>query len=290
MDAGGTWVRILAHDGRRRVAAIRLPASRAPDLAVCLRQLWHGRGWTARQVAALVVGARGVWTPRERRALARRLERLARRVRVLSDAELAFLGALGERPGVLVVAGTGAIVLGRDARGRWARAGGLGPLLGDDGSAFWIGRAWLRARSRETDGLAARRLATAVAPVARIAALAPRVAARAAGGDATARAILGEAQARLAAMAADVAARLRLPSPVAVGSAGGVMAGAAFRRGVRRALARTGVVARWAPRAASPVEAAARLAARIAAQAAPRRDVRRGAAPAGRRPSRRADR
>ena len=47
-------------------------------------------------------------------------------------------------PGVLVLAGTGSIVLGRDGRGRVARAGGLGPLIGDEGSAFWLGREWLR--------------------------------------------------------------------------------------------------------------------------------------------------
>src|ERR671922_279575 len=48
------------------------------------------------------------------------------------------------RPGALLLAGTGSIVLGRDARGRLVRAGGLGPLIGDEGSAFWLGREWLR--------------------------------------------------------------------------------------------------------------------------------------------------
>src|SRR3989304_4407417 len=52
--------------------------------------------------------------------------------------------APGRPPGPLVPAGTGSIVIGRDARGRWARAGGLGPLLGDEGSAFWLGRGGVR--------------------------------------------------------------------------------------------------------------------------------------------------
>src|ERR671936_219293 len=85
-----------------------------------------------------------VWTAAERRAVARGLRGAAARIAVISDAEAALLGAHDGRAGVLVLAGTGSIVLGRDAGGPLARAGGLGPLIGDEGSAFWLGREWLR--------------------------------------------------------------------------------------------------------------------------------------------------
>jgi N-acetylglucosamine kinase-like BadF-type ATPase len=218
------------------------------------------RGWTRRDVGALVVASRGIWTLRERRALAGRLARLAGHVEVLADAQAALLGALGSVPGLLVLSGTGSIVVGRDAHGRWARAGGLGPLLGDEGSAFWIGRAWLRATTRGEDFLPVRRLVTGGDAVARIAALAPSVLARARRGEPKARAIVREAQMHLARLALEVTRRLRLPRPVAVSWGGGVLDDPAFREGLRRAVTRTGLSARWLPPAAAPVAAAVALA------------------------------
>ena len=214
-------------------------------------------------MGALVVASRGIWTARERRELAARLAGLAARVEVLADAQAALLGALGTEPGLLVLAGTGSIVIGRDARGRWARAGGFGPLLGDEGSAFWIGREWLRATTGGEDFLPVRRLVTGPDAVKRVAALAPSVLARARRGDRTARGIVRDAQEQLARLALDVARQLRLPRPVVVSWAGGVLDDAAFRAGLRRAVGRSGLGARWVPPAAAPVSAAVALAARM---------------------------
>ena len=196
--------------------------------------------------------------------MARRLRRVARRVEVLSDAQIAHLGALGGAPGLLILAGTGSIVIGRDGAGRWTRAGGFGPLLGDEGSGFWLGRAWLRATTQGEDFLPARRLIQAPDPIRRIAALAPGVIMRARRGDRRARGIVREAQELLAAQALDVVRRLRLRSPVTVSWAGSVLNDAWYRAGVARALSRAGVGARWRVPAMPPVEAAARRAAEIA--------------------------
>src|SRR5919109_969673 len=168
VDLGGTWLRLAAlRDGQVTRRSRR--ATPLPEVPKFLRTLL---GRDAR-IGALVVASRGVWTAGERRALARRLRGLAARVQVISDAEAALLGALDARPGALLLAGTGSIVLGRDARGRLVRAGGLGPLIGDEGSAFWLGREWLR-RTPEAASTA-RRLARQPDAVARVAALAPRV-------------------------------------------------------------------------------------------------------------------
>ncbi|MGH7368149.1 MAG: BadF/BadG/BcrA/BcrD ATPase family protein, partial [Candidatus Rokuibacteriota bacterium] len=136
--------------------------------------------------------------------------------------------------GVLLLAGTGSIALGRDSRGRWARAGGLGPLLGDEGSAFSIGRAWLR--SDAVRPARARRLAISPDAVARVAALAPSVLRRARRGDRAARRVVREAQHALAALAAGPARTLRLSPPIAVSWAGGLLGDARFRSGVWRRL------------------------------------------------------
>jgi hypothetical protein len=62
----------------------------------------------------------------------------------------------------------------------------------------------------------------------------------------------------------DVARELRLPRPVVVSWAGGVLGDAGFRRGVARAVARAGLKARWLAPAGEPVAAALALAERAA--------------------------
>ena len=259
-DLGGTRVRLVAVRDGRVIGRLSTSAPSLSNLPTFLHGVWKDRGWTSRDVGALVLASRGIWTARERRDFAGRLARLAGRVAVFSDAQAALLGALGDTPGVLILAGTGSIVVGRDAHGRWARAGGLGPLLGDEGSAFWIGREWLRATTDGEDFLPVRRLVTRPDAVSRIAALAPSVLARAHRGDSTARAIVRAAQGHLASLARDVVRQLRLPRPVSVSWAGGVLDDLRFRGGLRRAVARRGLDARWRAPLAAPVTAVAALA------------------------------
>jgi len=248
VDLGGTWVRVSLSGAAPR--AYRGPTPGVAGLPALLARLWRRWRLSRGDLGALGVASRGVWTRGERRALARRLRRFAPRVVVISDVEAAYLAALGAVPGVLLLAGTGSIALGRDGRGRFTRAGGLGPLLGDDGSAFSIGRAWLR--SPAVRWTRARRLATGADAVARVAALAPGVVRRAHAGDPIARRVVLEAQEALAALVVGVARARRLRAPITVSWAGGLLANASFRAGVWRHLRRRGVRVRAVrPRAAA---------------------------------------
>ncbi|MCX4825056.1 ATPase [Streptomyces sp. NBC_01142] len=74
-----------------------------------------------------------------------------RRLVLAADAVTAYAGALGQRPGAVVAAGTGMIAVGTDLSA-WRRADGWGHLLGDCGSGAWIGRAGLEAALRAHDG------------------------------------------------------------------------------------------------------------------------------------------
>jgi glucosamine kinase len=68
-----------------------------------------------------------------------------------SDAFIASIGAIGVDPGILLIAGTGSIVIGRNKGGNMFRVGGWGPYFGDEGSGFWIGREAVRAALRSLD-------------------------------------------------------------------------------------------------------------------------------------------
>ncbi len=271
VDVGGTWIRMRALIGGHLAARAAERRAGTAGIDAFLGKIWQRQRWRPTLIAALVVSSNGIWTPHECRTVARRLSRFARRVRVIPDAHAAALGALGGQPGVLVLSGTGSIVVGHDGRGRWERAGGFGPLLGDEGSGFWLGREWLRATVGSGDFETVRALAHASKPVSAIAALAPLIIASARRGDRRARRIVGAGQAQLAANAAAIARRLALPTPVTMSWAGGVLADPWFRAGVMRAVARGGLRARWITPRVTGVMAAARLAQElVASPAAPR--------------------
>ncbi|HEY7349097.1 MAG TPA: BadF/BadG/BcrA/BcrD ATPase family protein [Ktedonobacterales bacterium] len=97
------------------------------------------------------LGLAGVDRPGDLALLLPWLQSLADFIRLTNDAEL-LLSALDDAVGVALVAGTGSIALGRDARGVITRAGGWGHILGDEGSGYDIGRLALQTATRAADG------------------------------------------------------------------------------------------------------------------------------------------
>ncbi len=161
-----------------------------------------------------------------------------------SDFEIALVGALGRRLGVLVLAGTGSLAYGVNAAGEAALVGGWGYLLDDAGSGYWLGMRGLRAVVHADDGqgpptalterlLGALRLERprdlvlwlyrAETPRTReIAALAPLVLQAAAEGDHVAGKLIAEACDTLTALAHTVIRRLALRKPP-IAFAGGLL-------------------------------------------------------------------
>src|SRR4026209_1261870 len=73
-------------------------------------------------------------------------------IQVVTDADIALYGATDGAPGLVVIAGTGSICCGINARRKRFCAGGWGPIAGDEGGGAWLARRALRAVAYASDG------------------------------------------------------------------------------------------------------------------------------------------
>ena len=161
IDAGGTRTTVLlardatiigrASGGSGAIRPGRALAT-AARIAACARQALT----EARLLSAdlLVIGAAGAGRDPERTELREGLrnERLAERVMVLGDLEIALEAAFGSGPGIVLISGTGSVAVARAADGTIHRRGGYGWQIGDEGGGFAISRAALAAMARAHDG------------------------------------------------------------------------------------------------------------------------------------------
>jgi N-acetylmuramic acid 6-phosphate etherase len=264
VDAGGTRTVAAAADAAGTILA-RAEAgpgavrpSRAPAAAAAIFSAGKDALQRARlraPAAALVVGAAGVAHPEEQSALAAALEGcgLASRLIVTTDAEIALAAAFGDAPGIVLLAGTGSVAWARFPDGTSARAGGLGPVLGDRGSGHDIGREALRTIGVDLEmdvglalttrlldhlGVTAQDLPrwTLSASVADISAIAPLVLDSAAAGDGVAQAIVHQGARSLAALAAGLARRFPTGAKLHVAWGGGLLRRTDYRALVAESL------------------------------------------------------
>ena len=255
IDAGGTkTVCLLADDAGHIVAEGRGPGANFHtagdlDLERVLRQVIDQAIGDRRIVpAAVCIGIAGV----DREPEACRVRDILRRIGcrspvvVVNDALIALVAGAGDTPGIVIIAGTGSIAYGRNARGIAARSGGWGHIIGDEGSGYWIGREALSAVVRAVDGRGPSTRLTATCsnispsrtspgcraivydrdlPRLSVAALGPIVERASALGDPVARQILERAADELTLAAGSVAAKLEMLGDDFVF----VLAGGAFR-------------------------------------------------------------
>lgn len=162
IDAGGTKADYVLADETRTLARVRsgtIKRMRA-DAAVAAHNLDEALGELERQsginlhaVERTCVGTAGEtvrlvtdWLQQEISA------RVGGGLLILGDVEIALDAAFPGRSGILVLAGTGSNVAGRDPQGRILTAGGWGPVLADQGSGHRIGLQALRALFHAMDG------------------------------------------------------------------------------------------------------------------------------------------
>ncbi len=167
IDAGqtGTKLRLVVPGAEPREvthAGIRTAEPLMPQVAVSARAL-HADA--AAPFGVLAVGASGLVDPAADAAELLRLtaDLGVERVLLAHDSITSFLGSLGDVQGAVVAAGTGVVTLAVGRTGV-ARIDGWGNIMGDAGSAYWIGREALDVAMRAYDG---RTSATALTEVVR---------------------------------------------------------------------------------------------------------------------------
>jgi N-acetylglucosamine kinase-like BadF-type ATPase len=255
IDAGGTKTVCLLADDRGAILSegrgggANLQVNGELELEKVLYEVMEqaigDRAWRADAICLGIAGADRDDDARTVRAILRRISP-GSRLLVVNDALIALEAGAPGAPGIVIIAGTGSIVYGRNPRRMAARAGGWGHMIGDEGSGYWIGREALAAVVREVDGRGPKTgLTEAVlehfsvadatglvhivynreVPRQHVAALGPIVQTAASAGDAVACHILERAAEELVLAASSVAARLEMrgdPFPF-------VLAGGIFR-------------------------------------------------------------
>lgn len=164
VDGGGSQTRVqIANENGKVIGSAEGPGSAvrpgaaelsADVIAAVIAEAMAHASLTDVTPRVLVAGVAGTGREAERDALRQSLRsrNLASDVIVQSDAGIALDDAFGDGPGILLAAGTGSIGIGRSPAGRSARVGGFGPVIGDEGSATWIGHRALSSVCAASDG------------------------------------------------------------------------------------------------------------------------------------------
>jgi N-acetylglucosamine kinase-like BadF-type ATPase len=131
----------------------------ARNLAELVAALARSAGRPVAEIGSVVLGLAGAGAGSDRQVL---IEAIQARLRAMgfpslpisikSDGRIAREGAFNGGPGVVAVAGTGSVVMGKSPDGETLSIGGWGRVIGDEGSGYHIGLEALKAVSREIDG------------------------------------------------------------------------------------------------------------------------------------------
>jgi len=113
------------------------------NLSDLLNSASHAAGIEKQTLAAGCIGSAGLGREEEQKLFRSFFDTLLGPefpVKICSDGEILLCGGLNSLEGYCLIAGTGSIALGRSLDGNLVRSGGHGYMLGDEGSAAWIGK------------------------------------------------------------------------------------------------------------------------------------------------------
>ncbi len=164
VDAGGTKTQALLSDSYENTLAwgnsgpanpTRIPFAQArASLVEAVAKILRTSGLSANAVAAVCLGVAGGGKKEYQTKIAAAIAKLgiAGQIIVVSDVVTAFWSAIPTGRGIIAIAGTGSSAYGVDGQGNTVTAGGWGYLVGDEGSAFDIGRSGITAALKAYEG------------------------------------------------------------------------------------------------------------------------------------------
>jgi len=152
IDAGQTGVRALFVRGESRQETAFSGLKTDRELFAQLAEVITAVLVNTEGPVTLAIGMTGLTVANSRpEALLALVPSTVQRVFLAHDSITGFLGSMGVEQGTVTAVGTGVVTLAVGAT-EWARVDGWGNLIGDSGSAYWIGRAGLEAAMRAYDG------------------------------------------------------------------------------------------------------------------------------------------
>ncbi|RKS18000.1 N-acetylglucosamine kinase-like BadF-type ATPase [Arthrobacter sp. AG1021] len=153
VDGGQTEIKLRIID-KGNVAERRLPGvqTHLPVLPQLAAAIGHAASIRGTGFDVVSIGTTGLTNAEhDAGALRAMLQPGVAHLNLAHDSVSSYLGALGDRPGAVVVAGTGVVTLAVGTNNT-ARVDGWGNIMGDSGSAYWMGQQALSAVMRAHDG------------------------------------------------------------------------------------------------------------------------------------------
>lgn len=173
IDGGGTRTRaVLATTGGKvlgygeggsgnyRIAGLRIAKE---SLRAAINGAFAAANLSVQDVEVGYFGLAGVGRDEDRVIMRQALSEFAPLYHTLileNDGIIAMTGATVAQPGVVIISGTGSMIYGRNQQNQTARSGGWGPLIGDEGGGYDIGRKALMSVMRQADGRGPKTLLT----------------------------------------------------------------------------------------------------------------------------------
>jgi N-acetylglucosamine kinase-like BadF-type ATPase len=177
IDGGGSKTVCVLMDGERRVLgrgyggasnyqSVGVNSARDAIESAIFMAVSGGLKFTGKiTISAICLGLAGVGRPHDFEVVKSIVKYLESRdllpiswelqennIVICNDALIALVGGVGDDVGIVVAAGTGSIVFGRNHQGVTKRVGGWGYILGDEGGAYKIAVAGMQAAMKSYDG------------------------------------------------------------------------------------------------------------------------------------------
>lgn len=154
IDVGGTKTEAVLFDEAGKVVKKKVLESAHPSCATTEKMKDILKQCLLDEPSEIVIGYAGYGKSKRMREMIEETVSSVfeeRKYVLLNDIELALWSHLGDRDGIVLILGTGSIVLKRK-NNVLTRAGGWGYLLGDEGSGYAVGRDILRKFVLQADG------------------------------------------------------------------------------------------------------------------------------------------